>query len=33
MVVGNHIRLKRDENGITTIGIREFLKNENSLQL
>ena len=33
IVVGNHIRLKRDENGITTMGIREFLKNENSLEL
>ena len=33
IVVGNHIKLKRDENGITTMGIREFLLKENSLDL
>ena len=33
VVVGNHIRLKRDDMGITTMGIREFLLKENSLDL
>lgn len=33
VVVGNYIKLKRDDMGITTIGIREFLKKENSLDL
>lgn len=33
VVVGNHIKLKRDDMGITTIGIREFLLKENSLDL
>lgn len=33
MVVGNHIKLKRDDMGITTMGIREFLLKENSLDL
>ena len=33
VVVGNHIKLKRDDMGITTIGIREFLLKENSLEL
>ncbi len=33
MVVGNHIKLKRDEAGITTMGIRQFLLNQNSLDL
>lgn len=33
VVVGNHIKLKRDDMGITTMGIREFLLKENSLEL
>lgn len=33
VVVGNYIKLKRDDRGITTIGVREFLKKENSLDL
>lgn len=33
VIVGNHIKLKRDDMGITTIGIREFLLKENSLDL
>ena len=33
VVVGNHIRLKRDDMGITTMGIREFLLKEYSLDL
>lgn len=33
IVVGNYVKLKRDENGITTMGIREFLKKEDSLDL
>ena len=33
VVVGSHIKLKRDDRGITTIGIREFLMKENSLEL
>lgn len=33
VVVGNHIKLKRDDMGITTIGIREFLLKDNSLDL
>ena len=33
VVVGNYIKLKRDEMGITTMGIREFLLKENSLEL
>ena len=33
VVVGNHIKLKRDDMGITTMGIREFLMKENSLDL
>ena len=33
VVVGNYIKLKRDDMGITTINIREFLKKENSLEL
>lgn len=33
IVVGNHIKLKRDDMGITTMGIREFLLNPNSLDL
>ena len=30
VVVGHYMKLKRDDKGITTISIREFLKNENS---
>lgn len=33
IVVGIHIKLKRDDMGITTMGIREFLLKENSLDL
>lgn len=33
IVVGNHIKLKKDDNGITTMGIREFLLEKNSLDL
>lgn len=33
IVVGSHIKLKRDEMGITTMGIRQFLLNQNSLDL
>lgn len=33
IVVGNNIKLKRDDFGITTMGIREFLLKENSLEL
>ncbi|MDE7283469.1 MAG: ATP-binding protein [Lachnospiraceae bacterium] len=33
VVVGNYIKLKRDDMGITTMSIREFLKKENSLNL
>ena len=33
VVVGSHIKLKRDDMGITTMGIREFLMKENSLEL
>lgn len=33
VVVGDYIKLKRDDMGITTIGIREFLTKENSLDL
>lgn len=33
VVVGNHIKLKRDEKGITTMGIRQFLLDQNSLDL
>ena len=33
VVVGSHIKLKRDDMGITTMGIREFLLKENSLEL
>ena len=33
VVVGSHTKLKRDYRGITTIGIREFLMKENSLDL
>lgn len=33
IVVGSHIKLKRDEMGITTMGIRQFLLTPNSLDL
>lgn len=33
IVVGNHIKLKRDDMGITTMGIRQFLLDPNSLEL
>lgn len=33
IVVGNHIKLKRDDMGITTIGVRQFLLDPNSLNL
>lgn len=33
VVVGNHIKLKRDDAGITTMGIRQFLLDQNSLEL
>lgn len=33
VVVGNHIKMKRDEAGITTMGIRQFLLDQNSLDL
>ena len=33
VVVGDYIKLKRDDMGITTMGIREFLMKENSLDL
>ena len=33
VVVGNYIKLKRDDMGIITMGIREFLMKENSLEL
>lgn len=33
VVVGQYMKLKRDENGITMMNIREFLLNENSLDL
>lgn len=33
IVVGSHIKLKRDDMGITTMGIRQFLLDQNSLNL
>ena len=33
IIVWNYIKLKRDENGITTMSIIEFLMNDNSLNL
>lgn len=33
IVVGNHIKLKRDDMGITTMGIRQFLLDPDSLNL
>jgi len=33
IVVGDDIYPKRDENGVLTIGIRQFLLDENSLDI
>ena len=33
IVVKDDIKLKRDDNGITTMGIFDFLLNENSLDM
>lgn len=33
VIVGNYVKLKRDDIGITTMSIREFLRSENSLDL
>lgn len=33
LVVGNHIRLKRDDMGLTTMGLRQFLLDSDSLNL
>lgn len=33
VVVGDNIKVRRDENGIITIGLRNFLLDENSLKL
>ena len=33
MIVGDDIHLKRDENGVVTMGIKQFLLDENSLDL
>ena len=33
IVTGNNIKVRRDENGITTIGLRNFLLDEDSLRL
>jgi len=33
VVVGDNIKVRRDENGIITIGLRNFLLDENSLRL
>lgn len=33
IVVGDNIKVRRDENGITTVGLRNFLLDENSLKL
>ena len=33
IVVGNHIKVRRDENGILIVGLRNFLLDENSLRL
>lgn len=33
VIVGSYIKLKRDDMGITTMGIRQFLKESNSLDL
>ena len=33
IIVKDDIKLKRDDNGITTMGIFDFLLNENSLDM
>ena len=33
VVVGDNIKVRRDENGITTIGLRNFLLDQDSLRL
>ena len=33
IVVGDNIKVRRDENGIVTVGLRNFLLDENSLSL
>ena len=33
IVAGDNIKVRRDENGIITIGLRNFLLDENSLKL
>lgn len=33
VIVGDNIKVRRDENGIITIGLRNFLLDENSLRL
>ncbi len=33
VVVGENIKVRRDENGIATIGLRNFLLDEDSLKL
>lgn len=33
VVVGDNIKVRRDENGIITIGIKNFLLDKNSLKL
>ncbi len=33
VVVGDNIKVRRDENGITTIGLRNFLLDKDSLRL
>ena len=33
IVVGDNIKVRRDENGIITVGVRNFLLDENSLKL
>ena len=33
VVVGDNIKVRRDENGIATIGLRNFLLDEDSLRL
>ena len=33
IVVGDNIKVRRDENGIITVGLRNFLLDENSLKL
>ena len=33
IVVGDNIKVRRDENGIMTVGLKNFLLDENSLKL